>query len=65
MNRPVRDPYAGWCERRIPSVIAGGTVYLISASFIFNICLHSLLRFQVDPYHLIIYRVFGNIFQGT
>ena len=30
MNRPVRDPYAGWCERRTSSEKSGEAVYSIS-----------------------------------
>ena len=29
MNRPVRDPYAGWCERRTLSEQSGKAVYSI------------------------------------
>ena len=29
MNRPVRDPYAGWCERRTSSEKSGEAVYSI------------------------------------
>ena len=30
MNRPVRDPYAGWCERRTSSEKSGEAVYSIT-----------------------------------
>ena len=31
MNRPVRDPYAGWCERRTSSEKSGEAVYSITS----------------------------------
>jgi len=44
MNRQVRDPYAWWCERRTPLVIAGGAVYSIVISlFIINMTPYELL----------------------
>ena len=31
MNRCIREPYVQWCERRTPSVFAGGAVYSMCA----------------------------------
>ena len=36
MNRPVRDPYAGWCERRTSSEKSGEAVYSIMPSPFFQ-----------------------------
>jgi len=35
MNRCIREPYVQWCERRTPSVFAGGAVYSITIRFSF------------------------------
>jgi len=37
MNRPVRDPYAGWCERRTLSEQSGKAVYSIMPSPFFSV----------------------------
>ena len=35
MNRPVRDPYAGWCVRCTPLATASGAIYTIVPRFLF------------------------------
>ena len=39
MNRPVRDPYAGWCDPRTSSEKSGEAVYSIRASCFFFVSL--------------------------
>ena len=34
MNRPVREPYAGWCERRTPSVTGGAAYSIVQRIYI-------------------------------
>ncbi len=42
MNRCIREPNVQWCERRTPSVNAGGAVYSITGSCFFSVVLLSV-----------------------
>jgi hypothetical protein len=55
MNRCIREPYVQWCERRTPSVVAGGAVYSIELnpfgialvnSYLLILCVSSV----INPY---------------